>query len=728
MHSIMGWRTAAAHDTTWQGVEWDESKIEEDHEEGDLANQFYAKTDEYESRLTRLEGEMLRRGVAAGQRLDDMVVIPLKDPLAPTLQDRKGADALRDVNALMGRDQVQLRLITAVLTAQRPDGFALEDDLLPPRDSWALVTVHNLHRVYVRGDGRRYGSPAYNRRRLTRHFKVRGIEVRDVLLYIPARGDEVPDEVDFKMTVKATDAAIEWLRGTREVWFGDAESGTQTELWGTYTPKNAVWVPIEGVSLNQWVTTMRLAHPVKWNYPKVMQVIQRRLRASGWTCAGPVRGVGTRAGKNLQWEGPDATYAVLARTPEEAGIGAQLLSQANPAQVSEGRWPGKSRHVTRVYLETRLDAEDAEEEDDQGLLPMSLKPTWLSDWNILRVTRDAMETDNLSPSSLSEAILRKIWTEIPWTVGKLLRCRVKAGATGHWNKSWIVLLWAPADMFHMQAFAMAVNWTGSLEAMDTQKDPLRVEDHQGQPLVYFRYDFWVSKHAPLTASSGLVAVLQDARDPDFRAPVLQKEAWQQRQAASAQPETDTMINWKRGSLHPNFQAKKPDALTVKPGSFHPKAQRSEVLGAANLLMTVFQDRRIGWIPSATYNHEEADPTAEELTTSTHVDLRKLSWQYPQLAPLFNQRALLYEAVTQCLACGDLKQEAKDGGLVLTRVRDLPKLPAGGMGTAPVVSTAPRTSGGWGRRDNSSVALVTRLPPRFNPGPPTGPEGGAHGRQ
>eukprot|EP00961_Rhodomonas_salina_P156779 2111082-Rhodomonas_salina.3 len=62
------------------------------------------------------------------------------------------------------------------------------------------------------------------------------------------------------------DSLRKWLAGQRELWFRDAEMGTQTRVWATYTQPEAYWGDIEGAHVTEWIEGAHNMDPSKFDY------------------------------------------------------------------------------------------------------------------------------------------------------------------------------------------------------------------------------------------------------------------------------------------------------------------------------------------------------------------------------------------------------------------------------------------------------------------------------
>lgn len=73
-------------------------------------------------------------------------------------------------------------------------------------------------------------------------FARRGIKVLGVAIRLPAPGEKLPELISFEVEVEMSYASREWIKGPREVYFGDAAAGEQSRLWGIPMPQEQVFV------------------------------------------------------------------------------------------------------------------------------------------------------------------------------------------------------------------------------------------------------------------------------------------------------------------------------------------------------------------------------------------------------------------------------------------------------------------------------------------------------
>eukprot|EP00961_Rhodomonas_salina_P296966 3936828-Rhodomonas_salina.1 len=419
------WEQEMGHVVGWKDPERERETEEE--EEGEVDEELvpmpqqealYAKMEEYDASIAHLGGKAVYTTLDAGVQEDAVMVRPLQDPNRPATTPRSTEQAVSSMNIALGRGS-KVKRAQAQQILKEPIPAPFTGLALPALDTWVHVDIHYLHRAYIRGDAR-FGSPILSRRKMVRGFRNRGITARDITLYQAGKTDDSPLHVDCKGQFLVTQEFLEWLKGERDVWFGDRKHNTLTPLWGTYTPPGAVWVPAEGVDndLTDHVAAMHAADPNIWTYQRIMQYLHHKIRKAGWLEAGPCKAEPTYlvSGKPKQapWHGREARYLVLATSGNEAEAYSHVFTAGAPARCYTGTSWVISKHRVGLAFAPRFSGDEGEI-DEKGLIVCAMNPTLLSDWELISGTKDALDMEEVSPHALEDALLKRIHADLTWT-------------------------------------------------------------------------------------------------------------------------------------------------------------------------------------------------------------------------------------------------------------------------------------------------------------------------
>lgn len=714
MGHLLGWKYTDVGGTC-EDEEVDEEEADEEHIPFPQQEQLYAKMEEYDAGLAHTGGKAVYTTLDAGVAEEVVMVRPLEDPNRPLPTARTPAQAVQAMNLAYGRgSKVKTNHAKQILEEQAPPPF--EGLSFPPEGTWVNIAIHYLHRAYVRGDSR-FGSPILSRRKIVRTFRNRGVSSRDITIYQASKGADMPTEVDCKGQFLVNKEFKEWMRGERDVWFGDRKHNTMTHLWGSHTPPGAVWVPIEGVDgeLTDHVAGLHAANPQKWTYQRIMQFLHHKIRKAGWKEAGVCKAEPTRIvnGKPQQapWLGRDARYLVQSSSANEAEAYSGVFTAANPVKCYTGANKYTSKHHIGLVFAPRY-AGDDEAFDETGLIVVAMNPTLLSDWELLNATREALGLEEVTKHSLEDALLERIHTDLPWSVPYLVRVMAMEGPTGHWDQGWVLLFWRESGRLLCRAFCMMVAKTtaGQSEEGAGEGDPHRVDwSDTGQPIIHTRYDCWVGRYAGAHSTSGLVAIMQDPRSKDFKPPAYDTLPWASSKTEAAIGQATVLIDipWKRKEMPRQFPAKMPAALLDTPGSYKTHADVARLQNCITEVDNLIPEEGDEiWFPAYGYGaesakgQEEADLCWAELAPKEHTDGRKQTMGHPGLVGALADRNLFYEALSRMMGSGMVKIKAEDHGLVITqmvkqrRTKTVGKMPTAllGGGVQVKVSGIPSRAG------------------------------------
>eukprot|EP00961_Rhodomonas_salina_P083093 1116486-Rhodomonas_salina.1 len=121
-------------------------------------------------------------------------------------------------------------------------------------------------------------------------------------------------DVDF--TVLVNEAAREWYKGTRTIYFGSPKNGTLTEIFFTYTPRNGVWLEFYGAYLNAFVSGHVELNPDTFTEKRTYLMLQDGMISSGFKDIGPVRShsktIVDGCSDPAPWHGPKARCEAIA--------------------------------------------------------------------------------------------------------------------------------------------------------------------------------------------------------------------------------------------------------------------------------------------------------------------------------------------------------------------------------------------------------------------------------
>eukprot|EP00961_Rhodomonas_salina_P218223 2948631-Rhodomonas_salina.1 len=271
--------------------------------------------------------------------------------------------------------------------------------------------------------------------------------------------------MDWEADVLVNEALQEWLEGRRTVWFGDAEQGTQTQVFATYTPPGAYWLDLEGARLAEFVEGVHNVNPSSHDYLTCMLLLHGFVHSAGYKNVGPVRAYSTLPRRPDQktntpqpapWKGKRARYCVLVLSWYEARAIIFSMADAKVVKCYErGSFLySKFRCVAKLSTTDDTIMDDAISYHNQTKYSCCFQPTGIDEADLLtyiKISFNLPLKQVVLKHRLEEAIFAKIVRDVPWAHENLLAVEVMVqGATGQWDKQWIITMWR--TLRHCRAF------------------------------------------------------------------------------------------------------------------------------------------------------------------------------------------------------------------------------------------------------------------------------------